>query len=149
MLNQLKKIKIMNTSVETKKDELRNNIKNVLESATSKAKSIISVCPEWEVTDVCPGYESLIAYLELKGAQNRRLEIRYQAKAGSWQDEAFETNVASCGSFDLLQASDNHKYYTAIGDILNHKDMLALLKETMVFYSEKITKLRKEYDKED
>ena len=137
----------MTASVETKKVELRNNIKNMLESATNKVKSIVSVCPDWEVTDVCPGYKSLIAYLELKEVQNRRLEIRYQAKAGSWQDEAFETNVASCGSFDLLQTSDNLKYYTAIGDILNHKDMLALLKETMVFYSEEITKLRKEYDK--
>lgn len=138
----------MITSVETKKEEVRKNIKNAFESATKKIKDIISVCPDWEVEGIDAGYKSLIAHLNLKGVErDRDLVIRYQAKVGNFQEESFNTNVASCGEFDLIEANDNLKYYTAIGDILNHKDMLSLLKETMVYFTNKLVELRKELDK--
>ena len=120
----------MNNSVETKKEEVRKNIKNAFESATKKIRDIISVCPDWEVEGIDVGYKSLIAQLNLKGVGR-------------------DTNVASFGSFDLLETNENLKYYTAVGDILNHKDMLSLLKETMFFFANKIAELRKEYDKLD
>lgn len=140
----------MNNSVETKKAEVRKNIENVFESATKKIQNIISVCPEWLVEDVSSGYKSLIVHLNLKGVgRDRDMVIRYQAKVGNFQEESFNTNVACCGSFDLLDANDNLKYYTAVGDILNHKDMLSFLKEIMVFYTKKITELKEEYNKLD
>ena len=139
----------MNNSVETKKKEVRKNIKNAFESATKKIKDIISVCPDWEVEGIDVGYKSLIAHLNLKGVGRDMMVIRYQAKVGNFQEESFNTNVASFGSFDLLETNENLKYYTAVGDILNHKDMLSLLKETMVFFANKIAELRKEYDKLD
>ena len=140
----------MNNSVETKKAEVRKNIENMFESATKKIKDIISVCPDWEVAGIDLGYKSLIAHLNLKGVErDRDMVIRYQAKVGNFQEESFNTNVASLGSFDLLETNENLKYYTAVGDILNHKDMLSLLKETMVFFANKIAELRKEYDKLD
>jgi hypothetical protein len=140
----------MNNSVETKKAEVRKNIKNTLESAKIKIINVISVCPDWEVEGVSLGYKSLIVLLNLKGVErDRSLVIRYQAKAGNFQEESFDTNVASCGEFDLLEANDNLKYYTAIGDILNHKDMLSLLKDTMVYFTNKLVELDKEYDKLD
>ena len=140
----------MNNSVETKKAEVRKNIKNTLESAKIKSINVISVCPDWEVEGVSLGYKSLIVLLNLKGVErDRSLVIRYQAKAGNFQEESFDTNVASCGEFDLLEANDNLKYYTAIGDILNHKDMLSLLKDTMVYFTNKLVELDKEYDKLD
>lgn len=129
----------MNTSVETKKAEVRKNIKNTLDSAKIKIKDIISVCPDWEVEGIDLGYKSLIVLLNLKGVErDRDMVIRYQAKVGNFQEESFNTNVASCGSFDLLDANDNLKYYTAVGDILNHKDMLSLLKDTMVYFTNKL-----------
>ena len=135
---------------ETKKAEVRKNIKNTLESAKIKIINVISVCPDWEVEGVSLGYKSLIVLLNLKGVErDRSLVIRYQAKAGNFQEESFDTNVASCGEFDLLEANDNLKYYTAIGDILNHKDMLSLLKDTMVYFTNKLVELDKEYDKLD
>ena len=138
----------MSTSVETKKEEARKNIENMFESATKKIKDILSVCPDWEVEGIDLGYKSLIVHLNLKGVErDRDLVIRYQAKVGNFQEESFNTNVACCGSFDLLDANDNLKYYTAIGDILNHKDMLSLLKETMVYFTNKLVELRKELDK--
>lgn len=138
----------MSTSVETKKEEVRKNIKNAFESATKKIKDIISVCPDWEVEGIDLGYKSLIVHLNLKGVErDRDLVIRYQAKVGNFQEESFNTNVASCGEFDLIEANDNLKYYTAVGDILNHKDMLSLLKETMVYFTNKLVELRKELDK--
>ena len=140
----------MSTSVETKKEEARKNIENMFESATKKIKDILSVCPDWEVEGIDLGYKSLVAHLNLKGVgRDRDLVIRYQAKVGNFQEESFNTNVACCGSLDLLDANDNLKYYTAIGDILNHKDMLSLLKETMVYFTNKFIDLRKEYDKLD
>ena len=140
----------MNNSVETKKEEVRKNIENMFESATKKIKDIISVCPDWEVEGIDLGYKSLNVNLNLKGVErDRDMVIRYQAKVGNFQEESFNTNVACCGSFDLLGENDNLKYYTAVGDILNHKDMLSLLKETMVFFANKIAELRKEYDKLD
>ena len=140
----------MKNSVETKKAEVRKNIENMFESATKKIKDIISVCPDWEVEGIDLGYKSLTVHLSLKGVEkDRSMEIRYQAKAGNIQEESFNTNVACCGSFDLLDANDNLKYYAAVGDILNHKDMLSLLKETMVYFTNKIIELRKEYDKLD
>jgi len=140
----------MNNSVETKKAEVRKNIEKMFESATKKIKDIVSVCPDWEVEGIDLGYKSLIVHLNLKGVErDRSMEIRYQAKVGNFQEESFNTNVACCGSFDLLEANDNLKYYTAVGDILNHKDMLSLLKETMVFFANKIAELRKEYDNLD
>ena len=140
----------MNNSVETKKTEVRKNIKNTLESAKIKIINVISVCPDWEVEGVSLGYKSLIVLLNLKGVErDRSLVICYQAKAGNFQEESFNTNVASCGEFDLLEANDNLKYYTAIGDILNHKDMLSLLKDTMVYFTNKLVELDKEYDKLD
>lgn len=140
----------MNNSVETKKAEVRKNIKNTLESAKIKIINVISVCPDWEVEGVSLGYKSLIVLLNLKGVErDRSLVIRYQAKAGNFQEESFSTNVASCGEFDLIEANDNLKYYTAIGDILNHKDMLSLLKDTMVYFTNKLVELDKEYDKLD
>lgn len=138
----------MSTSAETKKEEVRKNIKNAFESATKKINEIISVCPDWQVDDIDLGYKSLIVHLNLKGVErDRDLVIRYQAKVGNFQEESFNTNVASCGEFDLIEANDNLKYYTAIGDILNHKDMLSLLKETMVYFTNKLVELRKELDK--
>lgn len=138
----------MNNSVETKKAEVRKNIENMFESATKRIKDIISVCPDWEVDGIDLGYKSLIVHLNLKGVgRDRDLVIRYQAKVGNFQEESFNTNVASCGSFDLLDANDNLKYYTAVGDILNHKGMLSLLKDYMVYFTNKIIVLRKEYDK--
>lgn len=140
----------MNNSVETKKAEVRKNIKNTLESAKKKIKDIISVCPDWEVEYIDLGFKSLYVRLNLKGVErNRSLVIRYQEKDGNFQEESFNTNVASCGEFDLLEANDNLKYYTAIGDILNHKGMLSLLKDTMVYFTNKLVELRKEYDKLD
>ena len=142
----IKIIKIMNNSVEKKKEEVRKNIKNSFESATKKIRDIISV---WEVEGIDVGYKSLTAHLKLKGVGRDMMVIRYQAKVGNFQEESFNTNVASFGSFDLLETNENLKYYTAVGDILNHKDMLSLLKETMLFFSNKIAELRKEYDKLD
>ena len=140
----------MNNSVETKKAEVRKNIKNTLESAKIKIINVISVCPDWEVEYIDLGYKSLSVYLNLKGVErNRSLVIRYQKKDGNFQEESFNTNVASCGEFDLIEANDNLKYYTAIGDILNHKDMLSLLKDTMVYFTNKLVELDKEYDKLD
>ena len=75
--------------------------------------------------------------------------IRYQAKVGNFQEESFNTNVACCGSFDLVEENDNLKYYTAVGDILNHKDMLSQLKEAMVSFTNKFIELREEFDKLD
>nr|DAE77219.1 MAG TPA: hypothetical protein [Caudoviricetes sp.]DAX12372.1 MAG TPA: hypothetical protein [Caudoviricetes sp.] len=140
----------MNNSVETKKAEVRKNIEYMFDSATKKVKNIISVCPDWEVEGIDLGYKSLVVHLNLKGVErDRDLVIRYQAKVGNIQEESFNTNIACCGSFDLLDANDNLKYYAAVGDILNHKDMLSLLKETMVYFTNKIIELRKEYDKLD
>lgn len=140
----------MNNSVETKKAEVRKNIENMFESATKKIKDIISVCPDWEVEGIDLGYKSLTVHLSLKGVEkDRSMEIRYQAKVGNIQEESFNTNVACCGSFDLLDANDNLKYYTAVGDILNHKDMLSLLKDTLVHFTNRFIELRKEYDKLD
>lgn len=138
----------MNNSVETKKEEVRKNIKNAFESATKKIRDIISVCPDWEVEGIDVGYKSLNVCLNLKGVErNRSLVIRYQKKNGFFQEESFNTNVASCGEFDLIEANDNLKYYTAVGDILNHKDMVSLLKETMVYFTNKLIELREEFDK--
>lgn len=140
----------MNNSIETKKAEVRKNIKNTLESAKIKIINVISVCPDWEVEYINLGFKSLNVRLILKGVERyRSLEIRYQKKNGNFQEESFNTNVASCGEFDLLEANDNLKYYTAIGDILNHKDMLSLLKDTMVYFTNKLVELDKEYDKLD
>jgi hypothetical protein len=140
----------MNNSIETKKAEVRKNIKNTLESAKIKIINVISVCPDWEVEYINLGFKSLNVRLILKGVErDRSLEIRYQKKDGNFQEESFNTNVASCGEFDLLEANDNLKYYTAIGDILNHKDMLSLLKDTMVYFTNKLVELDKEYDKLD
>ena len=137
----------MNNSVETKKAEVRKNVKNTLESAKIKIINVISVCHDWEVEYVDLGFNSLNVRLNLKGVErDRSLEIRYQKKDGNFQEESFNTNVASCGSFDLLDANDNLKYYTAVGDILNHKGMLSLLKDTMVHFTNKLIELRKEYD---
>ena len=138
----------MNNSVETKKAEVRKNVKNTLESAKIKIINVISVCHDWEVEYVDLGFNSLNVRLNLKGVErDRSLEIRYQKKDGNFQEESFNTNVASCGSFDLLDANDKLKYYKAIGDILNHKDMLSLLKETMVYFTNKLIELREEFDK--
>lgn len=138
----------MNNSVETKKAEVRKNIKNTLESATKKIKDIISVCTDWEVEYIDLGFKSLNVRLNLKGVErDRNLVIRYQKKDGNFQEESFNTNVASCGEFDLIEANDNLKYYTAVGDILNHKDMLSLLKETMIYFTNKLIELREEFDK--
>ena len=140
----------MNNSVETKKADVRKNIENMFDSATKKVKNIISVCPDWEVAGIDLGYKSLIVHLNLKGVErDRDLVIRYLAKIGNFQEESFNTNVACCGSFDLLDANDNLKYYTAVGDILNHKGMLSLLKDSMVSYTNLFIELRKEYDKLD
>lgn len=140
----------MKNSVETKKAEVRKNIENMFDSATKNVKNIISVCPDWEVEGIDLGYKSLTVHLNLKGVErDRDLVIRYQAKVGNIQEESFNTNVACCGSFDLLNANDNLKYYAAVGDILKHKDMLYLLKEAIVYFTNKIIELRKEYDKLD
>lgn len=140
----------MNNSVETKKAEVSKNIDNMFESATKKIKwLILIICSDWYVEDVSFGYKSLTVRLNLKGVEkDRSMEIRYQAKFGL-HEESFTTNVASCGSFDILDANDNLKYYTAVGDILNHKDMLSELKATMAFYTKKFTELDEEYDKLD
>ena len=84
--------------------------------------------------------------MELKGAEKyRSMEIRYNV--GKDLQESLSTNVACCGRFDLMEANDSLKYYTAVGDLLNHKDMLSLLKETLAFCTNKYIELDKEFDK--
>lgn len=136
----------MSNSIDTKKDEIRKNFDNMFESAKKKIKSIISVCPDWDVDDIDLGYRTLIVHLELKGSEKyRSVEIRYNV--GKDLQESFSTNVACCGRVDLMEANDNLKYYTAVGDLLNHKDMLSLLKETLAFFTNKYIELDKEFDK--
>lgn len=140
----------MDYSVDTKKEEVRKNIENMFESAKQKIKDQMSVCPDWWVESISLGYKSLKVSLKLKWvAKDMRMEIRYQSKVGNIHAESFETNIATCGNFDLLEENDNLTYYTAVGDILNHKDMLSTLKEIMVFYTKKITELREEFNKLD
>lgn len=140
----------MNNSVETKKADVRRNIENVFGLATKKIKDIISVCPNWRVENVAIGYKGCRVDLDLMGIERyRELVIRYQAKIENFQEECFETDVPNCGSFALLDENDDLKYYAAIGDILNHKDMLSLLKETMVYYTNRFSELREEYRKLD
>lgn len=138
----------MNNSVETKKEEVRKNIKNTLESAKIKIINVISVCPDWEVEYIDFGFKSLNVCLNLKGVERKQKPGNsLPEKNGFFQEESFNTNVASCGEFDLIEANDNLKYYTAVGDILNHKDMVSLLKETMVYFTNKLIELREEFDK--
>ena len=137
----------MNKSIEARKNEIQNDIQDILKSALFRIKKVIGVCPQWEVLDVSSGYNSMIVVLKLEGVEtDRNIQIRYQAKTKR-QDEFFETNVAACGSFDLLKDSDSLKYYTAIGELLNHKDMLSLLKDYMAFYTTAIVEFEKELNK--
>lgn len=140
----------MNNSVDTKKEEVRKNIENMFESAKLKIKDLMSVCPDWWVESVSLGYKSLKVSLKLKWvAKDMRMEIRYQTKVGRFNEESFSSNVECYGNYDLLEENDNLTYYTAVGDVFNHKDMLSVLKEIMVFYTKKITELREEYNKLD
>ena len=137
----------MSTSVETKKEEALKNINNMFDSATNKIKSIISVCPDWQVDDIDLGYRSLTVRLRLKYVNiERKLDIRYGVKSGDPHKETFTTNVECCGTLDLLETNAHLKYYMAIGDILNHKDLLSLLKETMAYFFSKLMVLVEKYD---
>lgn len=137
----------MITSVEKKKEEVRKNIENMFESATKKINEIISVCPDWQVDDIDLGYRSLTIHLKLKDVNiERNLDIRYDVKTGKPHKESFTTNVECCSTLNLIETNDYLKYYMAIGDILNHKDLLSLLKETMAYFLSKLMVLVEKYD---
>ena len=135
----------MNTSVETKKVELRNELKNLFKSFKESAEKLIETVPGWKVTDIDKGCDSTIIYLSLASDERKRIVIRYQQEVEDWQNEEFSTSVPSHGSFELMDANGTALYYIAVGQLLSNTDVLTQLKKEMVNFTVKAGELRNEY----
>lgn len=131
----------MNTSIKTK-EELENEVKNLFESLKVDAEKIMAACPEWKVIDAdCTSWVAEV-YLAFAG-DNRMLEIRYARYHGMCEKETFTTNVATVGSFELLDNNEMAQYYIAVGSLLSKKEMLSQMKGIMKKAVESACELRK------
>lgn len=137
----------MKATVETKKNELRNEMKSLFETFKENADKLISASTAWKVIDTDSSYKSVTLYLALSSDESKQINIRYSEKISTWQAEEFSTNISARGSFELLDANEVANYYIAVGNLLSAKETLAQIKEIMKELSEKIYKIRKEYDK--
>lgn len=134
----------MKTAVETRKEELKNEMDGLFESFKKDVENLMSSCPEWKVTRADGGAWSAIIYLALTSNEHHTIEISFWAK-NEWQEEKFTTNVAAIGSFDMLDAGGDGHYYIAVGSLLSKTDILSQLKTRMKGFVEKVRALREEY----
>lgn len=134
----------MKTAVETRKEELKNEMDGLFESFKKDADDLMISCPEWKVTRADGGAWSAIIYLALASNKHHTIEIRFQAK-DAWQEEEFTTNVATIGSFDMLDAGGDGHYYIAVGSLLSKMETLSQLKTIMKGFVEKVRALREEF----
>lgn len=104
---------------------------------------VFRVANSWEVSLVNFGYKSARVTLVLKEHPGYTLDIVYN---GMGKKDEFDTNVAALGSFDILNSSEAVLYYIAVGKLLEHKDLLADLKQTMKEYIAKMKEIEKEED---
>lgn len=137
----------MNTSVETRKEELKNEMDNLFWSFEKDAENLMTVCPEWKAAYTGCSASSATIRLSLASNERYTIEIRFCKECGQWQKEEFSTNVAATGSFDMLDANGNANYYIAVGNLLSKTEMLSKLKAAMKNLVEKIGALRDEYRK--
>lgn len=71
------------------------------------------------------------------------LEVYFNRKRASWDDERFELNVGTTGSFDILD-SDRAEFYIALGTFLGAKDKMAELRELLLDYADQMNAIWKE-----
>lgn len=102
---------------------------------------VFSVVNGWNIAYIesCGMFAKVV--LSLEDNPDYTLDILYR-KIG--KKEEFTTNVATFGSFELLDASATAQYYMAVGSLLNHKVLLADLKKTMKEYVAKMKEIEKE-----
>ncbi len=131
--------------LEEKYDALMNNIKkNVI--------NVMSYFPEWKLVGINDGYKSMVLTIELscnKIRGEKRIDIRYVQGYGRFQKEAFSTNVAAMGDFELLDGNDVALYYKAVGALLSQKEKLENLRKIMKDATIEIGKLDEEYKNEN
>ena len=136
----------MKTTVESRKEELKNEMNNLFESFKKDTEILMVACPEWKVVDTGCGALSATIYLTLASNERSAIEIRYCKECGRWQKEELSTNIAAMGSFDVLDTNGNANYYIAVGILLSKTEMLSKLKAAMKDYVDKVYALRKEYE---
>lgn len=137
----------MNASIETRKEELKNEMNNQFESFKKDAENLMAACPEWKVADTECSAQRATIYLILASNEHRAIEIRFCKGCGQWQEEEFSTNIAAMGSFEVLDANGNANYYIAVGNLLSKTGMLSKLKAAMKDFVDKAYALRIEYEK--
>lgn len=106
-----------------------------------KNADIFSAVNGFEVLRVGFGYKSARIVLGLEGHSDYTLDIVYD---GYGKKDELSTNVATFGPFELLDASATAQYYMAVGNLLNHKALLADLKKIMKEYVAKMKEVEKE-----
>ena len=135
----------MNTAIENKKNEVKNNVKKLFESFEKEAKTTLAVCPKWEVLNVDIYAVGSDVTLLLKESKEVKMKISYKKGRGNIK-ESFETNVSAYGSFNPLTDNVISNYYTSVADIIQHKDMLTMLKNIMQASIDCLAAYYKEYE---
>lgn len=140
----------MNTTIELRKNEIKNEVKNLFKQFGEHAENIISVCPGWKFVNVQDSRSQVKVKFALACDENRELTVVYnECKCGFKGNVEFTTEIDAASSIDIDSANNKAMYYIALGSFLSNKDLQDKLQSEMKSFLHNIETKYDEYNKLD
>lgn len=140
----------MNTSNELRKNEIKNEVKNLFNQFGEHVENIVSVCPDWKFVNVQDSRNQIKVKFALVCDENRELTVVYnECKCGFKGNVEFTTEIDATSSIDIDNANSKAMYYVALGLFLSNKDLQDKLQSDMKSFLHNIEIKYNEYNKLD
>lgn len=140
----------MKTNIELRKNEIKNEAKNLSNKFGRLVENIASVNPDWKFVNINSSRSQMKVNFALASDENRNLSVVYnECKCGFKGNVEFYTEIDAGSSIDIDGTNSLAKYYIALGLFLSHKDLLGKLKSEMQRFLHNMETMYNEYDKLD
>jgi hypothetical protein len=140
----------MNTTIELRKNEIKNEVKNLFNQFGGLVENIVSVCPDWKFVNVQDSRNQIKVKLALTCDENRELTVVYnECKCGFHGNVEFATEIDAASSIDIDSTNSKAKYYIALAVFLSNKDLQDKLQSEMKNFLHNIEIKYNEYYKLD
>ena len=140
----------MKTTIELRKNEIKNEVKNLFNQFGGLVENIVSVCPDWKFVNVQDSRNQIKVKFALTCDENRELTVVYnECKCGFQGNVEFATEIDAASSIDIDSTNSKTKYYIALGVFLSNKDLQDKLQSEMKNFLHNIETKYNEYNKLD
>lgn len=140
----------MKTNIELRKNEIKNEAKNLSNQFGRLVENIVSVSSDWKFVNINDSRSQVKVNFALASDENRNLTVVYnECKCGFEGNVEFYTEIDARSSIDIDGTNSNAKYYIALGLFLSNKDLQDKLKSEMQRFLHSMETMYNEYDKLD